>query len=238
MPKKVQLGKILLQQTTIFQKNCPKNKKKIVKREEAKAKNIFNRNHSQTKSFAINNKRHTNQQTARSTPQFPPTKNQKPENVEHSIIPTQSTNPKKKNREWDAIPGQDGRQGSRPWPKDTKTLPIRAIQGHKKQGKNCTKNIAEEGSGIGEENESTMGDQNEGDCGEVGSAAANAAVVGGGRDEGAGGGAGGWVCLTLCQRIWAPHSSSPASPVQPKLFPCAPPVGTPTEVNYHEWSSY
>lgn len=96
MPKKVQLGKILLQQTTIFQKNFPKNKKKIVKKEEAKAKNIFNRNHSQTKSFAINNKRHTNQQTARSTPQFPPTKNQKPENVEHSIIPTQSTNPKKK----------------------------------------------------------------------------------------------------------------------------------------------
>lgn len=165
---------------------------------------------------------------------IPPTKNKnlKMSNIHHSHPISQQ----KKNGEWAAIPGQDGRQGGRLWPKDdrcTKTLQIRAIQGHKKQGKNCTKNIAEEGSGIGEENESTKGDQNEGDCGEVGSAAANAAVVGGGRDEGAGGGAGGWVCLTLCQRIGAPHSSSPASPVQPKLFPCGPPVGTPTEVNYH-----
>lgn len=96
MPKKVQLGKILLQQTTIFQKNCPKNKKKIVKKEEAKAKNIFNRNHSQTKSFAINNKRHTNQQTTRSTPQFPPQniKNLKMSNIQ-SFPPNQPTQKKK-----------------------------------------------------------------------------------------------------------------------------------------------
>lgn len=73
-------------------------------------------------------------------------------------------------------------------------------------------------------------------CGGVDSAAAAAAaaVVGRGRDEGGGGGGGGgWVCLALYRRIWAPHSllSPPASPVQPTLFPSAPPVGTPPRVN-------
>lgn len=166
---------------------------------------------------------------------IPPTKNKnlKMSNIHHSHPINQQ---KKKRRMsshtragWTARrPAMEAKRRS-----IRQTLLIRAIHGHtpktqRKIARKSQKKRSRSGKRANRRREIKM----RGYCGGVDSAAAAAAVVGRGRDEGGGGG-GGWVCLALYRRIWAPHSllSPPASPVQPTLFPSAPPVGTPPRVN-------